>query len=48
MNKTSTFPGHQEKIESIIINRPFLFLLRNQKLPKNYEMLFIAKIETLK
>ena len=48
MKDGSAGPGHQEKIESIIINRPFLFLLRNKKLPKNYEMLFIAKIETLK
>ena len=42
------FSFREEKIEKIIINRPFLFLLRNEKLPKNYEMMFMAKIETLK
>ena len=44
----SAGPDEAEKIEIIIINRPFLFLLRNKKLPKNYEMMFMAKIETLK
>ena len=44
----SAGPDEAEKIEIIIINRPFLFLLRNEKLPKNYEMMFMAKIETLK
>ena len=29
------------------VDRPFLFLLRNKKLPQNYEMLFMAKIEEL-
>ena len=29
------------------INRPFLFFLRNKKLPINYEMIFMAKIEEL-
>ena len=32
---------NEEKIETMIINRPFLFLLRNKRFPKNYEMLFI-------
>ena len=29
------------------VNRPFLFMLRNKKLPQNYEMVFMAKIEEL-
>ena len=32
----------------MIVNRPFIFLLRNKKLPINNEMLFMAKIENLK
>jgi serpin B len=35
------------KIYPMIVNRPFLFLLKNDKLPKNNEMLFMSKIETL-
>ena len=31
----------------MIINRPFLFMLRNKNFPQNYEMLFMAKIEEL-
>ena len=34
--------------KQMFINRPFLFLLRNKKLPINNDMLFIAKIENLK
>ena len=30
-----------------IIDRPFLFLIRNRNMPKNYEMLFMSKIEIL-
>ena len=30
-----------------IIDRPFLFMIRNKNMPKNYEMLFISKIEQL-
>ena len=29
------------------VDRPFLFMIRNNKLPQNYEMLFMAKIEKL-
>ena len=32
---------------NMIINRPFLFILRNGKLPKNYDISFISKIETI-
>ena len=31
----------------MIVNRPFLFMLRNKNLPQNYEMVFISKIEEL-
>ena len=31
----------------MLVNRPFLFMLRNKKFPSNYEMLFMAKIEKL-
>ena len=34
-------------IYPMIINRPFIFMLRNKKMPKNYEMLFMSKIEKL-
>ena len=30
------------------VNRPFLFLIKNSLLPENYNLLFMAKIETLK
>ena len=36
-----------EIIYNMIINRPFLFILRNEDLPKNYDILFISKIEEL-
>ena len=35
------------KIYSMIVERPFLFLLKNNKLPINNEMLFMSKIENL-
>jgi len=35
------------KIYPMIVDRPFLFLLKNSKLPKNNEMLFMSKIEKL-
>ena len=34
-------------IYSMIVDRPFLFLLKNDKLPENNEMLFMSKIEKL-
>ena len=42
--QTKSMPLNNNRM---IINRPFLFMLRNKKLPQNYEMLFIAKIEKL-
>lgn len=41
---TKSMPRNNYKM---IVNRPFLFMLRNKKLPENYEMLFMAKIEEL-
>ena len=35
------------KIYPMIVDRPFLFLLKNDKLPINNEMLFMSKIEKL-
>ena len=42
--QTKSMPLNNNRM---IINRPFLFMLRNKKLPQNYEMLFMAKIEKL-
>jgi serpin B len=36
------------KIYRMIVDRPFLFLLRNKNLPKNHELIFMSKIEVLK
>ena len=36
-----------EKIPLMIVNRPFLFMLRNSEFPKNYQILFMSKIEEL-
>ena len=38
----------EEKIYNMKINRPFLFIIRNNKLPKNYDIIFISKVEELK
>ena len=35
------------KIYSMIVDRPFLFILKNDKLPTNIGMLFMSKIEKL-
>ena len=40
-------PGQEEKIYDMKVNRPFLFLLKNSKLPEDYDLLFISKIEAL-
>ena len=37
----------QEIIYTMKVNRPFLFLLRSKKLPANYDLLFMSKIEKL-
>ena len=43
---TSALPN-EEKIYDMKVNRPFLFLLRNSKLPKGYDLVFMSKIEKL-
>ena len=37
----------EEKIYDMKVNRPFLFLLKNSKLPEDYDLLFMSKIEKL-
>jgi serpin B len=37
----------QEKIYQMKVNRPFLFMLRSNKLPADYDMLFMSKIESI-
>ena len=37
----------EEKIYDMKINRPFLFLLKNSKLPAGYDLVFMSKIEKL-
>ena len=36
-----------EKSYNMNVNRPFLFILRNNKLPKNHDIIFISKIEEI-
>ena len=37
----------EEKIYDMKVNRPFLFLLKNDKLPAGYDLIFMSKIETI-
>ena len=37
----------EEKIYNMRVNRPFLFILRNNKLPQDHDMVFMAKIEKI-
>ena len=37
----------EEKIYDMKVNRPFLFLLKNSKLPAGYDLVFMSKIEKL-
>ncbi len=41
------FPGQEEKIYDMIVNRPFLFLLKNYDLPAGKDLLFMSKIEQI-
>ena len=45
---TSTGPIRFDFPYVMKVNRPFLFLIKNSLLPENYNLLFMAKIETLK
>ena len=47
MNESAIF-DEDSKIYDMKVNRPFLFILRKEDLPKNYDILFISKIEELK
>ena len=45
---TSAGPEEEEeKIYQMKVNRPFLFMLRSNKLPSDYNMLFMSKIESI-
>ena len=44
---TNSLPPRNEKIYNMYVNRPFLFILRNENFPKNYDIVFISKIEEL-
>ena len=37
----------EEEIHDMKVNRPFLFLLKNSKLPEGYDLVFLSKIEIL-
>jgi len=37
----------KEKVYKMIVNRPFLFLLKNDRFPIGYDMVFMAKIEKI-
>ena len=43
----ASLPGQEEKIYDMKVNRPFLFLLKNDRLPKGYDLVFMAKIEKI-
>ena len=43
----NSLPPRNEKIYNMYVNRPFLFILRNENFPKNYDIVFISKIEEL-
>ena len=45
--KTKSAMPHKEIVYQMKVNRPFLFLLRSSKLPTDYDLLFMSKIERL-
>ena len=47
MDEGAMEPREELKIYNMIINRPFLFIIRNGRLPKNYDIIFISKVEEL-
>ena len=47
MALNAAFNPEPEKIYNMNVNRPFLFILRNDRLPKNYDIVFISKIEEI-
>ena len=46
-SETISTKGPPPTFTPMIVERPFLFMLRNKKFPSNYEMLFMAKVEKL-
>ena len=40
-------PIEKEKIYKMIINRPFMFLIGNRRLPKNNDIVFLSKVEEI-
>jgi len=42
-----TSDDEEEKIYEMKVNRPFLFLIKNSKLPKGHDLVFMSKIENL-
>jgi serpin B len=47
MDESAAFPPEEEKIYNMIVNRPFLFLLKNRNLPAGNDLLFMSKIEKI-
>lgn len=47
MALNAAFNPEPEKIYNMNVNRPFFFILRNDRLPKNYDIVFISKIEEI-
>ena len=47
-SETISTKGPPPEFTPMLVDRPFLFMLRNKKFPINYEMLFMAKVEDLK
>ena len=43
----NAFIPREEKIFKMNVNRPFIFILRNNEFPKNYDIVFISKIEEI-
>ena len=43
----AAFEERKEIIHKMKVNRPFLFLLKNSRLPDGYNMVFISKIEKI-
>ena len=42
-----TADDEEEKIYEMKVNRPFIFLIKNSKLPKGHDLVFMSKIENL-
>ena len=47
INRVGSGMPKEEIIYEMKVNRPFLFLLQNNKLPAGYDLVFMSKIEKL-